>query len=120
MSESPYTGRVRVRRLIILSSVALLAPLGAAACTVEGAGTKSECNVGGCTVTFDRGVDAKANILGVDAELVAVNGNTVTLRVGGQQVDVPVGETQPADGLNVTVQEVTNEKVVVKLATGLS
>ncbi|MEU2258033.1 hypothetical protein [Nocardia xishanensis] len=111
---------MRVRRLITLSTMALLVPLGAAACTVEGAGTKSECNVGGCTVTFDRGVDAKANILGIDAELVAVNGNTVTMKVGGQQVDVPVGETQPAEGLNVTVQEVTDQKVVVKLATGLS
>lgn len=117
---SLYTGRVRVRRLIALSFVALLAPLGAAACTVEGPGTKSECNVGGCTVTFTRGVDAKANILGIDAELVAVNGNTVTLKIGGQQVDVPVGETQPAEGMNVTVQEVTDEKVVVKIASGLN
>ncbi|MFI9508876.1 hypothetical protein [Nocardia sp. NPDC052566] len=107
------------RRTVALCAFALLTPLVAAACTAEGPGYQSDCAVSGCTVTFTRGVNAKANILGVDAELVAVNGNTVTLRVGGQEVNVPVGETQPANGLNITVQEVTQEKVVVKLTTGL-
>lgn len=99
---------------------ALLAPFGATGCTTEGQGAKTECNFGGCTVTFARGVDAKASILGVDAELVAVNGNTVSLRVAGQEVSVPLGETQPADGVNATVQEVTNDKVVVKFSTGIT
>jgi hypothetical protein len=36
-----------------------------------------------------------------------VNGNTVTLKVGGQEVDIPVGQTQPANGLSATVQEIT-------------
>jgi hypothetical protein len=106
--------------MIALSVFALLVPFGAAACAAEGLGTKSECNVGGCTVTFDRGVNAKVSILGVDAELVAVNGNTVTLKVGGQEVTVPAGQTQPADGLNATVQEITNDKVVVKFSTGIT
>lgn len=110
---------MRYRRLIALSAFAVLAPLGATACTAEGPGSKTECQVSGCTITFDRGVNAKASVLGVDAELVAVNGNTATLRVAGQEVSVPVGETQPADGMNVTVQEITTEKVVVKLATGI-
>ncbi|WP_194818972.1 hypothetical protein [Nocardia sp. XZ_19_385] len=111
---------MKVRRLIALSLFALLAPLGATACSSEGAGSKTECQISGCTVTFDRGVNAKASVLGIDAELVAVNGNTVTLKVGGQQVDVPVGDTQPTDGFNVTVQEVTADKVVVKIATGIT
>lgn len=100
--------------------LALITPLGVAACSVEGPGSKADCNVGGCTVTFNRGVNAKVNVLGVDAELVAVNGNTVTLKVGGQEVAVPVGETQPTDGMNVTVQEITNDKVVVKISTGIT
>ncbi|WP_068030494.1 hypothetical protein [Nocardia mexicana] len=110
---------MRVRRLLALTLFALVTSFGVAACSAEGQGAKSDCNVSGCTITFDRGVNAKASFLGVDAELVAVNGNTVTLKVAGQQVDVPVGETQPADGINLTVQEVTQDKVVVKAATGV-
>ncbi|MGW0247674.1 hypothetical protein ACWDYH_13665 [Nocardia goodfellowii] len=117
---APRLGGVKVRRLIALSLFALLTPLGAAACSSEGAGSKTECQLNGCTITFDRGVNAKASVLGIDAELVAVNGNTVTLKVGGQQVDVPVGESQPTDGFNVAVQEVTADKVVVKIATGIT
>ncbi|MFC9895090.1 hypothetical protein ACFVMC_15505 [Nocardia sp. NPDC127579] len=111
---------MKARRLLVLSLFAPLVLLGAAACSSEGAGTKTECQLSGCTVTFDRGVNAKASVLGIDAELVAVNGNTVTLKVGGQQVDVPVGETQPTDGFNVSVQEVTADNVVVKIATGIT
>ncbi|WP_280440959.1 hypothetical protein [Nocardia brasiliensis] len=109
-----------VRQLLAVSMFALLAPFGVAACTAEGPGTKTECKPSGCTVTFARGVNAKASILGVDAELVAVNGNTVTLRVAGQETSVPLGETQPADGLSATLQEVTNDKVVVKFSTGIT
>ncbi|MEV6432064.1 hypothetical protein [Nocardia sp. NPDC051463] len=109
-----------LRRLIALCVFALLASFGAAACTVEGPGTKSDCNVSGCIVTFTRGVHAKATVLGVDAELVAVNGNLITLKVAGQEVTIPAGQTQPADGVNVTVQEITDEKVVVKFATGIT
>ncbi|MFI7002722.1 hypothetical protein [Nocardia sp. NPDC050175] len=109
-----------VRRLIVLSMLSVFALLGVSACTVEGAGTKTDCAVSGCTVTFDRGVNAKATILGVDAELVAVNGNTVTLKVGNQEVSVPAGDSQPADGLNVQVQEITGDKVVVRLSTGIT
>ncbi len=118
-TDSSYTERVRYRRLIALSVLAVLVPLGATACTAEGPGSKTECQVSGCTITFDRGVDAKASVLGMDAELVAVNGSTATLRVAGQEVSVPVGETQPADGTSVTVQEITTDTVVVRIATGL-
>ncbi|WP_460696125.1 hypothetical protein [Nocardia thraciensis] len=110
---------MRVRRLLALTLFTLVASFGVAACSTEGQGTTSDCDISGCTITFDRGVNAKASFLEVEAELVAVNGNTVTLKVAGQQVDVPVGETQPASGINLTVQEVTQDKVVVKAATGI-
>ncbi len=119
-SISHYTHRMSVRRRITLLAFALLLPLSATACTVTGPGTTSECTVSGCTVTFDRGVNAKASVLGIDAELVAVNGNIVTLRIGGQEVTVPAGESQPAQGMDVRVSEVTDEKVVVVLSTGLN
>ncbi len=115
-----YTERVAFRRLVAVSLFALVTSLGVAACTTEGPGTKTDCTVSGCTVTFARGVDARASILGIEAKLIAVNGNLVTLSVGGQEVTVPVGETQSADGSTVTVQEVTDDKVVVKISTGLT
>ncbi|MFC9872787.1 hypothetical protein [Nocardia salmonicida] len=109
-----------VRRLITLFAFALLLPLAVSACTMTGPGTTSECTVSGCTVTFDRGVSAKASILGIDAELVAVNGDLVTLSVGGQQITVPVGQSQASNGTDVRVSEVTDDKVVVVFATGLN
>ena len=111
---------MHVRRLLALTLFALFAPAGVAACSAKGAGTTSECTTSGCTVTFDRGMHAKASLLGVDAELVAVNDNTVTIKVAGQDVDVPIGETRSAEGLNVSVQEVTDEKVVIRLDSGVN
>ncbi len=106
--------------MLALSAFALLTPLAAAACSSQGAGYKSECQVSGCTVTFTRGVNAKASVLGIDAELVAVNGNTVTLKVGGQQVDIPIGQTQSGNGFSATVQDVTDDQVVVRINTGIN
>ncbi|WP_227833723.1 hypothetical protein [Nocardia macrotermitis] len=70
-------------------------------------------------ITFDRGVSAKASVLGVEAKLVAVNGDTVVLSVAGQEVSVPVGETRTTSGMGVTVQQVTEEKVVVRVSSGI-
>ncbi|MFD3507930.1 hypothetical protein [Nocardia sp. NPDC058666] len=109
-----------VRRLITLSAFALLLPFAASACTMNGPGTTSECTLSGCTVTFERGVSAKASVLGIDAELVSVNGDLVTLSIGGQQVTVPVGQSQASNGMDVRVNEVTDEKVVVVIASGLN
>ncbi len=115
----PYTDRMYVRRLIAVAGFVASLSLGVSACTATGAGATSECDVQGCTVTFDRGVDAKISVLGVDAELAAVEGNVVTLKVAGQDVTVPMGSTESAQGLDLTVREITQEKVVVQLSTGL-
>lgn len=103
-----------------LLAIAAFTAVTSAACTAQGPGSTTNCDVSGCTVTFQRGVSASASILGVDAKLVAVNGNLVTLDIAGQQVTVPAGEQgQAAEGLNVAVQEVTDQQVVVKIASGL-
>ncbi|MFC6010603.1 hypothetical protein [Nocardia lasii] len=109
-----------VRRLLTLAAFALLLAPVTSACTMTGPGTTSECTVSGCTITFERGVSAKASVLGIDAELIAVNGDLVTLAIGGQQVTIPVGESQASNGTDVRVSEVTDEKVVVVLSTGLN
>ncbi|WP_242902069.1 hypothetical protein [Actinomadura terrae] len=106
------TSSVR-RKLAVLPLILL--PLGAlAAC--DGENTKTDCNTNSCTVTFDRGVDASASILGVKAELVDVKGENVTLKIAGQRVTVPVGDGQQSDGFDVSVQSVTDDHVVVKIS----
>ena len=93
----------------------------ATACTVHGAGTTTECKVEGCTITFERGVDAKASVLGLEAKLEAVEGNQVTLSVGGQKMTVPVGESGSTDnGASVKVREVTDDQVIVDISTGIN
>lgn len=104
---------------MILTPVFAAVTVLATACTVHGAGTTTECKVEGCTITFERGVDAKASVLGLDAQLMAVEGNQVTLSVGGQQVTVPVGESGSTDGATVKVREVTADQVIVDIATGI-
>ncbi|RKS74474.1 hypothetical protein BZB76_2988 [Actinomadura pelletieri DSM 43383] len=105
------------RKLAVLPFVVL--PLGAvAACSGEGTNSTTDCSVNACTVTFDRGVDASASILGIKAELVKVEGQLVTLKVAGQTVTVPIGEGEQAEGFNVSVQSVTQDKVVVKISAG--
>ncbi|MEV4756702.1 hypothetical protein AB0J86_16520 [Micromonospora sp. NPDC049559] len=86
-----------------------------AGCSAEGAST--DCGIDQCTVTFDRGVEARASILGVDARLVGVDGDVVTVEVAGEQLGLTVGQ-QGADvgGMLVTVQSVTDDQVVVRIA----
>jgi hypothetical protein len=105
------------RKLAVLPFLAL--PFGAvAACSGEGTNSSTDCGVNSCTVTFDRGVDASASILGVKAELVKVQGQTVTLKIAGQTVTVPVGENEQAEGFDISVQSVTDDKVVIKISGG--
>jgi hypothetical protein len=102
------------RKLAVLSFVLL--PLGAAAAACGGENSSTECGVNSCTVTFERGVEASASILGVKAELVEVRGQLVTLKIAGQTVTVPVGEGEQSEGFNVSVQSVTEDQVVVKIS----
>ncbi|QFG25954.1 hypothetical protein [Actinomadura sp. WMMB 499] len=108
------TNSLARRKLAILPLVLL--PFGAvAAC--GGTNTETDCGVNSCTVTFDRGVEASASILGVEAELVSVEGETVTLAIEGNNITVPVGDQQPeeAEGFDVSVKSVTQEQVVVEI-----
>ncbi|NDU77075.1 hypothetical protein GWI34_31310 [Actinomadura sp. DSM 109109] len=102
------------RKLAVLPFVLLL-PLGAAA-ACGGENSKTSCGVNSCTVTFDRGVDASASILGVKAELVKVQGEMVTLKIAGQTVTVPVGDGQQAEGFDISVQSLTKDQVVVRIS----
>src|SRR3954454_4007179 len=96
-------------RLIVAVPLAALPLALAAGCSSDNA----SCNGTSCTITFDRGVDAKASILGVDAELVSVNGQNVTLKLAGQQLTIPLDTDQTSGNFNLHVSSVTKDQVVV-------
>jgi hypothetical protein len=102
-----------------VAAVALLIVVGGGlASGCSGQGPNVSCTLTTCTVTFDRGVDAKASVLGIDVKLVSVDGNQVTVDVGGNRLDLPIGGSPQASGggLNVSVQSVTADKVVVQIS----
>jgi hypothetical protein len=99
-------------RLLAAVPIAALTLALAAGCSSDNA----SCNGTTCTITFDRGVDAKASILGVDAELVAVNGQNVNLKIAGQQLTVPLHVDQTSGNFNVRVTSVTKNNVVVTIS----
>lgn len=101
------------RRAAALLAAAVLVVGPLAACSGEGSDV--DCSLNACTVTFDRGVDAEASILGIDVKLVGVDGGNVTLDVNGNSVSVPVDGEVQSEGLDIDVQEVTDDKVVLKV-----
>ena len=101
------------RRLAAVAAIAVLGVGPLAACSSDNV----ECTLNSCTVTFDRGATAESEVLGVDVKLVGVEGNNVKLEIAGTQVTVPVDGTIQAEGFNIGVQEVTADKVVVKIET---
>lgn len=84
-------------------------------CSSEGAET--DCSLDACTVTFDRGVEARAEVLGIEAKLISAQNDQVTLEVAGEQISLTVGQaaTQVA-GMNVAVQSADDKKVVVLIS----
>lgn len=113
MSPSPSPVRRAAGLLAGLTlGVALLA-----GCSSEGAST--DCGLDACTVTFDRGVDASATILGVEAKLIGAQGDQVTVEVAGEQLSLTVGQqaTEVA-GFQVTLDSVTDQQVVLRVARG--
>ncbi|MGN9777301.1 hypothetical protein ACTMS0_16275 [Micromonospora sp. H33] len=84
-------------------------------CSSEGAST--DCGLDACTVTFERGVDAQANVFGVEAKLVGAQDDQVTVEVAGEQLTLTTGQ-QAADvgGLAVTLDSVTDQQVKIRVA----
>jgi hypothetical protein len=104
-----------IRRTAGLVAGLALASAVLTGCSSEGADT--DCGIDQCTVTFDRGVDAKASILGIDAKLVAVDGDKVTVEVAGEQLTLTTGQqASEVGGMLVTVESVTDAQAVVRIA----
>jgi hypothetical protein len=105
----------RRARLATALALGLTLLTGLAGCDSQGADTS--CGLDSCTVTFDRGVEAQADILGVKAKLVGAQGDQVALGVAGEQVSLTAGQTATeVAGLQVSVQSVDDKQVVVQIA----
>jgi hypothetical protein len=91
--------------------------LGLALLSGCGEGSDTDCGLDACTVTFDRGVDASASILGVEAKLIGTQADQVTLEIAGEQITLTMGQaaTEVA-GLQVSLDSVTDSKVSVRIA----
>lgn len=106
-------GSHRAAGLLVVAVLAL-APL--AGC--GGDTTSTRCSLTQCTVTFQRGVDASVGILGAEVRLVGVSGDVATLDVGGQQVQLQVGEGVQVGGFQVVLRELTDRQAVVVISQG--
>lgn len=110
----PMRTRPPIARTVNLLAAAALGLAVLAGCSSEGVDT--DCSVTACTLTFDRGVSASADILGVKVELVSAQDGQATVSVAGEKVTLPVNQTSEVGGMQVTVKSVTAEQVVVQVA----
>ena len=85
--------------------------------TLAGCSENVDCGVDQCTVTLERGVDASANVLGVEAKVIGVDGDRVTVEVAGEQVQLTVGQ-QAAEvgGLQVALQSVNDKEIQLQVS----
>ncbi|MEV5769365.1 hypothetical protein AB0L34_33105, partial [Micromonospora sp. NPDC052213] len=82
-------------------------------CGSEGASTDCERNT--CTVTFARGADTSASILGFEAKLIDVQGDQVTVTVAGEEFSLSPGQpATEAGGFSVALASVTDQQVVIR------
>ncbi|HZG91423.1 MAG TPA: hypothetical protein VEZ42_14530 [Pseudonocardia sp.] len=116
MPESSLLARPRPLRAAI---AALLVALTLTACGGgDGQGSRTDCGLDGCTITFARGDGGQVSVLGITARLVGVDAGFATIEVAGNTVRVPVGGETAAGDFTVGVQEVTDSEVVVRVRLG--
>lgn len=97
----------------LAASLALTAAL-LAGCSGEG--VETDCGLDSCVVTFDRGVEVSAHVLGIEARLVRVDGSTVTVEVAGERLTLTHDqEGVEVAGLAVTLDRVTDSQVSIRI-----
>jgi hypothetical protein len=82
----------------------------------SGSGSNTSCDLGGCTITFNRSGAASASVLGIEAKLVEVRDGQATVSIAGHNVMVPVGGQSRSDGFTVRLERVTDTEVVLRVA----
>ncbi|WP_373873177.1 hypothetical protein [Actinoplanes italicus] len=75
------------------------------------------CGLDQCTVTVQRETNASVSVLGVEAKFVSADENTVTLDVGGEQIQLTKGQQAvEVGGLSFTLSSVTQDAVQFEVA----
>jgi hypothetical protein len=94
----------------------VLLALGAlTGCGGGGEGSKTDCGLNGCTVTFSRDGTPSVSVLGINARLVSLQNGQANIEVAGQTVSVPVGGETQSDGFTIRVERATDSEVVVRI-----
>jgi hypothetical protein len=103
------------RRAATMMAGALLGLALVTGCSSDGG--DSTCSLDACTVTFNRGLNASADVLGVEAKLIAADGDKVAVEVAGTQLSLTVGQPAAEVGaLSVALDSVTDSKVVLRVS----
>lgn len=103
-----------VRHVLVAAAAAVL--LAGCGGGEQGGGSNTSCDLGGCTITFQRDGTAAVSVLGIQARLVGVDAGTAQIEVAGQTISVPVGGQTQAEGFTVGVESVTDTEVVVRVS----
>jgi hypothetical protein len=109
------TNRKLLSRTSRLAAAVTFGAAVLAGCSSEGASTS--CGLDQCTVTFNRGVEGSASVLGVDARFVGAKGDRVTVEVAGERLTLTAGQSATeVGGLSVAVESVTDTQAVVRIS----
>lgn len=97
--------------------VAALASAAFGLALLTGCGEDVSCGLDQCTVSIARETNASVSVLGVEAKFVSADENTVTLDVGGEQIQLTKG-AQAVDvaGLQVQLESVTQDEVQIEVS----
>lgn len=113
MMSRRRTPRGLARRGVALAAGLVLATVPAG-CSSNGAST--DCGLDECIVTFDRGVQAEASVLGVDARFVSAQDGVVTVEVAGERLSLSTdGQGTEVGGLWVSVHSADEEHVAIRI-----
>jgi hypothetical protein len=82
----------------------------------SGPGSKTSCDLGGCTLTFSRDGTPSISVLGIEARLVGVADNQATVSVAGHEMTVPVGGETQSNGFTVRLERLTETEAVVRVS----
>jgi hypothetical protein len=107
---TPRTRTLLRRRAAAALAAAALSTSLLAGC---GDGAETDCSLSQCTITFDRGEEGNANVLGVSVELVSASDSEAVVSVAGRETTIPLNQSREVAGLNVELTSITADEVVV-------
>ena len=105
----------RITRAVPAALLGVVLALSLTACS--GDGYETNCGLDQCTVTFDRGATASANVLGIEAKLIEVQDQTATFEVAGERVGLTVGQAATEVGnFLVSLESLTDTQAAIQIS----